>query len=239
MAKYLLIIALSAYSLNLFLTNRLNYYIHPRYIVFSGIMSGIALLIGFIGFAVTLWKITQSMQREETVPLRLSWRSIPILTLVILIVALALPPQTLSPHIASQRTPTFNTLTIDTAQTSSSILFNTDSTSLTINEWVIALGSAPDLTTFAGKQVSVIGFIYTGDTASQTNQFYVARFVITCCAVDARPVGIAVLLSDWQAKFKLGAWVQVSGVWVVNDGHLAVQPTHIIPTAQPEDPYEQ
>ena len=72
--------------------------------------------------------------------------------------------------------------------------------------------------------------------------FYVTRFLITCCAVDAQPIGVLVRLPGWQERFAEGRWVRVSGAFAANPDVESPEPvvlTSVTVTgiATPRDPY--
>jgi uncharacterized repeat protein (TIGR03943 family) len=82
----------------------------------------------------------------------------------------------------------------------------------------------------------------TPDPDDPTNVFYVARFIITCCAVDAQPVGVPVYLPDWQDQFTIDEWVNVTGTFVSNPSTesrqaIVLSPSTISLTDQPAQPY--
>jgi uncharacterized repeat protein (TIGR03943 family) len=64
--------------------------------------------------------------------------------------------------------------------------------------------------TLAGVPVTVVGFVAPSDRSS--DNFLLTRFVIACCAADARPVQIAV--TDYNGFVPpVDTWVEVSGTW--------------------------
>lgn len=97
------------------------------------------------------------------------------------------------------------------------------------------------------------GFVYQ-DPKLAKNQFVISRFVITCCIVDATPIGIIVESPD-APKLKADTWVEVAGVLQkksigradeikavhnfheTDDGvpYLVANSCKIVPT--PQDPY--
>ncbi|EGW37976.1 TIGR03943 family protein [Desulfosporosinus sp. OT] len=97
------------------------------------------------------------------------------------------------------------------------------------------------------------GFVYK-DPKLAKNQFVLSRFVITCCIVDATPIGIIVESPD-APKLKADTWVEVTGLLQkriigeaneiksvhnfteTNDGapYLVVNSCKIVST--PQDPY--
>jgi uncharacterized membrane protein YcgQ (UPF0703/DUF1980 family) len=65
---------------------------------------------------------------------------------------------------------------------------------------------------------------------------------VTCCAVDAQPIGVPVYLPGWQDDFEVDDWVSVTGAFVSNPSTssrqaIVLSPTETIPTEQPSQPY--
>ncbi len=88
---------------------------------------------------------------------------------------------------------------------------------------------------------NVTGFV-TPDPDDPENVFYVARFVVTCCAVDAQPIGVPVYLPGWRQQHPVDSWVQVTGRFVANPSAesrqpLVIDPAGVTPIEQPGDPY--
>ena len=80
------------------------------------------------------------------------------------------------------------------------------------------------------------GFMVGGFTVSESITF------VTCCAVDAQPIGVPVYLPGWQAAYEIDDWVQVTGrfdpsVSVAATDPLAITPVEILRVDQPSDPY--
>lgn len=78
-----------------------------------------------------------------------------------------------------------------------------------ILDWATAFLVEPDPETFVGREAVVSGFVYRGDDF-EDHVFLISRFVITCCAADATPVGVPVY---WPAEETLGEdqWIEVAG----------------------------
>ena len=107
-------------------------------------------------------------------------------------------------------------------------------------EWSSLLAQTSDPAFYAGKPVDVIGFITPDPDADDV--FYVSRFMITCCAVDAQPIGVPVYLPDWQAQFEADDWVEVTGEFVSNrstesTAPIALDPAEVTGVDEPSDPY--
>ena len=113
--------------------------------------------------------------------------------------------------------------------------------SFTVLDWASLLRQTSDVGFYAGKPVTVQGFIVP-DPDDPDNVFYVSRFFVTCCAVDAQPAGIPVHYPGWASSFATDDWVDVSGEISTNPSRTSTQPLAVIPDAvvpieQPSDPY--
>lgn len=80
------------------------------------------------------------------------------------------------------------------------------------------------------------------DPDDPENVFYVSRFLVTCCAVDAQPTGIPVYYPNWASSFATDDWVQVDGEFTTNQSRgstqpIALVPDQVTPIEQPSDPY--
>ncbi len=64
---------------------------------------------------------------------------------------------------------------------------------------------------YEGKEVTIEGAVMKNDLF-QPNQCLVFRFLIQCCAADARPIGI-IVFSDMVEPLKNDAWVRVTGTF--------------------------
>jgi uncharacterized repeat protein (TIGR03943 family) len=87
----------------------------------------------------------------------------------------------------------------------------------TVLDWLVLFDQEStgggDLSRFAGEEARVRGFVYR-DERFPAGTFMVSRFLLSCCAADAAPIGLAVQWPD--AEFlDDDAWVWVSGVFSV------------------------
>jgi putative membrane protein len=235
-------------------TNQLVLYIHPRYVVFTVIMALVALV-----FAVARVIVSGRAEHahddhdhdhsddedDEALDARPLQRGLSIAALVLAaalaVGAVLLPPATLSAATASQRDITSAQVNLDAASLDdASSADGPTFTRYTVLEWSSLLAQTSDPVFYAGKPVDVIGFI-TPDPAAD-DVFYVSRFTITCCAVDAQPVGVPVYLPDWQTRFQADDWVRVTGEFASSrstqsTAPIAVTPAEVIGVDEPSDPY--
>lgn len=221
--------------------NQLVLYIHPRYIVFTVIMAGIALAL-----AVASVVVRPRDDDDEDAPSRGIARglSITALTLSVLFAAalIVLPPATLSSATASQREINSSAVGPETQSVVGADAAPVGAfASFTVVDWASLLRQTNDLDFYDGKPVDVVGFI-TADPDDPQNVFYVSRFVVTCCAVDAQPAGIPVYLANWADTYQLDQWVQVTGEFGANPSRsstqaIALTPDSVIGVDQPSEPY--
>jgi len=219
--------------------NQLVLYIHPRYIVFTVIMMVIAAIL-------IVASILLGGRGDEEDPPSRAGKFLGV-TAVVLAGAVAigmvvLPPATLSSATADQREINSSALggsTVDVSEVAAGS--DATFTAFDVLDWASLLRQTTDLGVYEDKPVDVVGFV-TADQSDPDNVFYVSRFIVTCCAVDAQPVGVPVYLPDWKSTIELDEWVQVTGGFDTNrspssDQPLAVIPDEVIPTEQPSDPY--
>ncbi len=234
----LLAIAIVA-TLWLALSNRLILYIHPRYIVFTVVMAGLALV-----FVLASFLLGRPRQHEE--PQGRLRGLLPacngILALLIGIAMIVVPPATLSSATAVQRDINGSGLGAETSSLAEVATASAGSfRGFSVLDWASLLRQTSDTAFYASKPVDVVGFI-SADADDPENLFYVSRFVITCCAVDAQPIGLPVYLPGWQQEHALDDWVQVTGEFHANpssssEQQIALMPATVTTVAQPSEPY--
>lgn len=240
-------------SIVLGLSGQLALYIHPRYIVFTMVLSGIALAILVASVLVRRRGHEHGHEHghepdefdDPDVPRGRS-RVVAITAFATAAVAavllLALPPATLSSETASQRDIVGSSSSADAATFADADAAPTAAfAAFTVLEWSALLRQTQDPAFYDGKPVEVVGFV-TPDPAGSPDIFYVSRFKITCCAVDAAPSGIPVYYPDWSTEFAADDWAQVEGAIDTNpsadsEQALAVLPASVTPIEEPGDPY--
>lgn len=233
-------------------TGRLVFYVHPRYLVFTMIMAGIAL--AFCGLRVVMAVRARPIahddehedEDEDPAPRRGIQRVLSVgailISTAVATAMVVLPPATLSSATALQRDITDSSVSTGAASLAAAQTANNSAfANYSLLDWSSLLQQTSDPSFYAGKPVDLTGFV-TPDPTDTTNVFYVTRFVITCCAVDAQPVGIPVYLPNWKSSYAANSWVRVSGGFVADpstksSATLAVVPAGVKRVAQPADPY--
>ncbi len=109
----------------------------------------------------------------------------------------------------------------------------------TVLDWVGDFSSSSDTNSFQGQSADVTGFVYHDPRMTKT-QFFVGRFVITCCVADAVALGIVVDSAD-AAKFPDNSWVEVQGsIYSADVGGQklpGITASDVKPMPTPKQPY--
>ncbi|MGV8857418.1 TIGR03943 family putative permease subunit [Rhodoglobus sp.] len=235
----LIVVAVSA-TMWLAASQQLVLYIHPRYVVFTVIMAVIALVLGVMSVA-----IRPGSTEEPAV--RSGWsRVLGVIALVLSgVVALSLvvvPPATLSSATASQRDIVGSTVgsdsqNVDDVDSADESLI----ASFTVVDWASLLRQTSDPSFYSNKTADLVGFITPSDD-DPDNIFYLSRFTVTCCAVDAQPTGVAVYAPGWSNEFAIDSWVRITGNFEINpssrsDISLVLVPKTLSIVERPNEPY--
>ena len=222
--------------------NQLVLYIHPRYVIFTVIMAIVALAFTIASLVV---RVAPDDDDDEPRPRRLGrWfaGAAAVLSGLFAIAMVVLPPATLTSATATQRE--INSTAIGTETQSVSDAEGAPAgafATFTVVDWASLLRQTSDLDFYAGKPVDVVGFI-TPDADDPQNVFYVSRFVVTCCALDAQPAGIPVYLANWESQYSIDQWVRATGEFTTNPSQrstqsIALDPADVTPVEQPSEPY--
>lgn len=230
----LLLLALSLFFVFKLTSGQLTYYINLRFVPLT--------IFGLIFLAIlaqTLFNENKRSRQQEHddhhdhdhTPANL-WFMIVPLAIGVLIPARALDSSAFA-------TKGFNTTGPMVSSDSAAKLFETESQDRNILDWVKISYYEKDLASYLGQPASVIGFVYRDEQLNE-NQFYVSRFIISCCAADASSIGMIV---NWQdAKtLKNDEWVLVKGEissMVLKDQTLLVIDVDSVQSVPvPEQPY--
>lgn len=220
-------------------SGQLGLYIHPRYFVFTIVLAVIAL--AFVVGAL-LWR--GHVHDDQRTGRRATLVAVAgIVVIGALVVAMVVvPPASLSAASAAQRSMTTGASALLVEDTATDELVSTGATDrLTLGDWSALIARQADPAYFAGMTATMSGFVMPY-TEPDDGVFYVARFQVTCCTVDAQPVGVAVLLEDWAGGYPVDSWVEITGSFVpAPDGvssSVVLEPSEIIAVDEPLDPYE-
>ncbi len=224
-------------TLWLTITGQLGLYIHPRYFVFTGIMAVIGLVATVAGFALRPADAAEEHDHDHGSAALGDHAAVVTVTVVAVLV---LPPRTLTQSTVTQRALNSSTVASDAAP-DQELLGTSDFSTLGVKDWSQLLAQTTDPTFFTSKSVDITGFV-SADPDDPDDVFYVTRFVVTCCAVDAQPVGVPVYQPGWKSTLQTDEWVRVTGPFASNPSAKSRQPLAVMPQGvqqvdQPADPY--
>jgi uncharacterized repeat protein (TIGR03943 family) len=127
--------------------------------------------------------------------------------LIPLAIGLLIPARPLDSSAFS--TKGFNTSAPLVSSDASASIFETESEERNILEWLKLFNYQDDITEFIGQKASVVGFVYFDDKL-EADQFFISRFVVSCCAADGFAIAMPV---RWEQANTLqqDSWVVVKG----------------------------
>lgn len=217
-------------------TDRLELYVHPRYTVFT-------VILALVGGALAIGALLVGPDRhdDDAPDARRPGRARALLVArFVLLVAvvgavLVLPPRSLTAHTAQNRALATSTLSSAPAPA----LAGASTADFTVKDWATLL-RAGDPSAVTGRAVHVSGYVLAGGGGADV--FYASRLLVTCCAVDAQPVGIPIHVDGWAARFPAGTWVELSGKFQENPSASSSVPLVVVPESirrirEPAKPY--
>lgn len=234
-------------TLGLAAASKLELYIHPRYVVFTVAMAVLAAAVTVAAFVAApagsgggdggAHHHAEDHQGAGR-PGRLRTAGSLLAVVAAVVGLLVLPPAALSSSAALQRDLNVSG-TLGPAMTSR--LVEEDPSSFGVREWASLLRRSLGDDYFTGKTATVTGFV-TAAREDPDNIFYVTRFVVTCCTVDAQPVGVPVHSPGWRNQYEPDSWVTASGEFARNPDagskvRLVLSAPVITQTTEPDRPY--
>jgi putative membrane protein len=202
-----------ALLLKYWITGQLKLLIHPNYFGLVFVTSIVLLILGIFRTGQLILKprnstldSTQSETLGHITLLPYSWGS--GLLLATALMGLAIAPGVLSSQTALQRGIT---------ESLPEVRFQTQTFRATVKpeersliDWVRTLNAYPEPEAYAGQKAKVTGFVVHLPQLPD-NYFLLCRFVITCCAVDAYPIGIPVKVETSRTAYPPDTWLEIEG----------------------------
>jgi putative membrane protein len=239
-------IAWGAVLLKLWMTGQLRLLIHPNY---TGLVFGTGIIFLAMGGMKCWdlyvrykrsgqWETPQTAQHITLFPT--GWSTALLLTAAI--ASLLIPPKILGSDTALQRGVTAS---LPYTQTQTQTFRTTvKPEERTIIDWVRTFNAYPEPDAYNGQTANVTGFVVHSPDLPE-DYIYISRFMITCCAVDAYPVGLIVKLPNGRADYPPDRWLNVEGTMITEtmaDKRQTVievaSPANVIKVPTPRDPYE-
>ncbi|MBD2209052.1 TIGR03943 family protein [Calothrix sp. FACHB-156] len=221
-------------------TGKLNLLIHPDYF-WLAIAGGIALQI--VGFLKAGQLLRRRRRDNVANPMHLNifptgWGSGLLLTAAIL--GFIITPQVFASDKALQRGVTLDSLgTTRVKPQAFRATVRPEERSLI--DWVRTLNVYPEPDAYNGQKVKVQGFVIRPPDLGK-EYFFLARFVLTCCAADAYPTGLPVKLSDASNQYPADTWLEVEGQMITETlsgkRQLTIAASSLKKIPQPKNPYD-
>lgn len=222
-------------------TGQLGLYIHPRYFVFTTVVVALALAGTVAAFAVLPASHDDHHDHDhDHAPegaLKRRFRGVGavIAGVALVLGLLVLPPATLTSSTVEQRD--LNSSIDSEAVT----LVGADPAGFALRDWAALLANPSTAVAYAGRQATLSGFV-TAAPDGNPDVLFLARFVVTCCTVDAQPVGIPVAVPGWADNYPVDGWLEITGTFVTTTGAgastVVLKPSTITPIEQPAQPYD-
>jgi uncharacterized repeat protein (TIGR03943 family) len=236
------VIAITAWGfllLKYWLSQELYLLIHPNYFA-------LVVIAGIVLIAIGIAKGMQLLRQRKAVPDVQHMNLIPprlgsILLIAVAILGFAIAPQVFASNKAIQRgAADFSGANSRLQPQSFRPSVRSEDRSLV--DWTRTLSVYPEPDKYAGQKAKVTGFvIHPPDLGNE--YIFLARFVLTCCAADAYPVGLPVKLKPNQTRedFKKDSWLEVEGEMATETfsgkRQLTIISNSLKEIAQPKNPY--
>jgi putative membrane protein len=210
------ILALFAWGTLLFKywqTGQLRLLIHPNYF---GLVFITSMVLFLLGIAKTLQFLEILRKRRDDSTPRETVQHITLfppgigsgLLVITALIAFLIPPTVLTSQIALQRGVSESLpITQNQPQAFRSMIKPEDRSLI---EWVRTLNAYPEPDAYAGQKAKVSGFVIHLPQLPD-NYLLLSRFILTCCAIDAYPVGIPVKLSQNRSAYPQDSWLEIEG----------------------------
>jgi putative membrane protein len=245
-----IIITVCIVTLWLFFTDKLVLFIHPRYFIFTAIFAAIGLVFAVIAMFSTYKTSKRDIEKtssptseetrkivsehtheheEEVAPNRVKIvLSVALTAAVIALLTLFTPTSLSTQNINLARVNNFTFGTSETVDTSTI-------DKLSVKNWSTVLsGNLP----FDDKaEVNLSGFIVPIDD----DNFFLTRYVLSCCAIDAQTIAVPVNVPDWKDTLEIGKWVQVEANFIeptVTGYSHSLKPETLNVIPEPKEPYD-
>jgi uncharacterized repeat protein (TIGR03943 family) len=224
-------------------TGRLTLYVHPRYTVLTVTTAVLTLLVLVLMAAVGVSSAAgedgdhdhDHVTRVSAFGRLLTWSNGVVLVCAVLAL-LIIPPATLSSTARQNRELVTSGRALDSAKALP--LVGADPATLSVKDWA-ALLSQGGPEAVLGKQVDLSGYLLD---RGENDVFYIARLAVSCCAVDAQPIGVPAYRPGWRDEIEPGAWITIKGAFAKNPSpdskeSVAIEVGSLAKIDEPDQPY--
>ena len=227
------------------ITGQYKLLIHPNY---YGLVLGSGIILITLGIIKIKSILNNSLRNNrEHITLFPPGLSSSLL-LIVAIAGFLIPPKVLSSQTAIKRG--VGDLPLTTLQPQA---FRTASKpeERSLIDWIRTINAYPEPDAYSGQAANITGFVLHLDELPD-DYIMLSRFVITCCAVDAYPIGIPIKLEQSRSNYPVDSWLTVTGVAIAEtlafkdrvDAQAMTEKRSVVIEAQaietistPSDPY--
>lgn len=221
----------------LYFTNKITFYVHPDFIPLTVASGGVLLLILMLliislGRTGSGGKLSAGIWEHKV---QLALVTLPIVLLIFF------APKALSSQAFLSRTTSSGNADLGLSRSNQQpveFVLNTENRELI--DWIRLFAQNAEPDTYKDMKAKITGFVLKDDTLP-ANHFTLARFVISCCAADARPVGLIIKYDPAKFNPVSDQWLELKGQFIVED--IAGQRTAVLdlseakPIDVPANPY--
>ena len=228
-------------TLWLAVTGRLTLYVHPRYTVLT-IMMAVLTLLALVLMAAVGGSPAAGVDGDHdhvsgasALSRLLTWANGAVLICAALAL-LIIPPATLSATARQNRELVTSGRALNSAKALP--LVGADPATFSVKDWAALLNQGgPEAV--LGKQVDLSGYVLD---RGENDVFFIARFAVSCCAVDAQPIGVPAYRPAWRDEIEPGAWITIKGAFVKNPSpdsqeSVAIEVGSLARIDEPDQPY--
>lgn len=235
--KALALISMGVFLYSRFWNGKLFFYINERFVWLTIFASVGFLLVGMSYRYRSAHSHDHDHDHAGHTHGQVSWWGLGIL-LSPIVLGLLVPPKPLGAAAMVNRDVSLESLTSAAAANPADVLTKPKQDK-NILDWLIEFRSSNDPAVFDGETIQLTGFVYRDDRFDGQT-FMISRFVLSCCAADAAPLGLIVA---WPESGGLAddQWVEVSGHLQAGEFMGETMPIiiadSVTPTEIPDRPY--
>lgn len=219
-------------TLWLYFADKLVLFIHPRYFLFTAIFAAAGLAFSIIALCINRTHddheedpLDHKHQNDSKIK---NFAYLGITAVIILVFALFTPSSLSTQNVNLARVNNFTFGVNDNVDVS-------NIEQLTVKNWSTILSG--NLAFNNEEAVSLTGFVVPIDK----DNFFLTRYVLSCCAIDAQPVAVPIYAPNWEASNTEGDWVSVEGSFeeATVDGYSnSLVPSALKTIDEPDEPYD-
>ena len=238
-----MLLILGGMLLKYWLSGQIVFLLHPDYVWLAIVAGFVLVLMAAFSLRKQLsrqysgmsGRTSQEMQHLSLLPKNWSnW-----ILISIGMIGLFYTPRPFASDIALQRGVT-DTVVVTRSQPQA-FRVSVNPAEKSITDWVRTLNVYPEPDAYNGQPVDVSGFVIHPPDLPE-NYLMISRFILTCCAADAYPIGLPVKVTSDRADYPADEWFRVKGQMITDnfDGtrRLTISATELEPIPQPKNPYD-